>query len=625
MRQPNIPTKGVTKHVTKYQKFRGVDFSTDPSQIDKSRSPYSVNLISDTGGNPEKRLGWRELYTVESPINGLFYGVIEKVGMFIVHGGTKLYKWDCSTAPVEIGTGYNNARSQMIAMNGKFWIFTGAEYLSYDGETVKNVTEDAYIPTTIIARLPTGGGEAYESVNLLSKFRYNLFAGDASATEFQLDSTDISTDTVEAWVDDVQKTENTDFTVDRTAGKVTFTTAPGKPAVAGQDNVKIKFGKEVEGYTDRILKCNICTTYGIGSNDRIFVAGNPDYLNTDWYSQINDPSYFADLNYSNVGTDQTAIMGYRRLGQYQAIVKEENEQDSTVFLRQAATSTSGDNVLFPLQQSISGIGAISKYAFADLVDEPLFLSRQGVYAITTNLLTSDRMVQNRSAYIDPQLLKEPNLKDAFAIQWNGYYCLFLGDHVYILDGKQPMSRRSSDQNNTVYECYYWEGVPAVVALEHDGVLYFGTAGGSICRLNDDIELMTKYSDQDSTGNRAITAIWSTMADDDGDFTVRKTMVKRGCGVMIKPYTRSSVKVLFRTDKDAVGKEIKHELMDIFDWEDIDFSRFSFLASDSPQVVMFNRKVKKYITLQIIVKNDTINEGFGVFGIIKRYTKGSYVK
>ena len=66
-------------------------------------------------------------------------------------------------------------------------------------------------------------------------------------------------------------------------------------------------------------------------------------------------------------------------------------------------------------------------------------------------------------------------------------------------------------------------------------------------------------------------------------------------------------------------------MDIFDWEDIDFSRFSFLASDSPQVVMFNRKVKKYITLQIIVKNDTINEGFGVFGIIKRYTKGSYVK
>ena len=406
---------------------------------------------------------------------------------------------------------------------------------------------------------------------------------------------------------------------------MTFTTAPGKPAVAGQDNVKIKFGKEVEGYTDRILKCNICTTYGIGSNDRIFVAGNPDYLNTDWYSQINDPSYFADLNYSNVGTDQTAIMGYRRLGQYQAIVKEENEQDSTVFLRQAATSTSGDNVLFPLQQSISGIGAISKYAFADLVDEPLFLSRQGVYAITTNLLTSDRMVQNRSAYIDPQLLKEPNLKDAFAIQWNGYYCLFLGDHVYILDGKQPMSRRSSDQNNTVYECYYWEGVPAVVALEHDGVLYFGTAGGSICRLNDDIELMTKYSDQDSTGNRAITAIWSTMADDDGDFTVRKTMVKRGCGVMIKPYTRSSVKVLFRTDKDAVGKEIKHELMDIFDWEDIDFSRFSFLASDSPQVVMFNRKVKKYITLQIIVKNDTINEGFGVFGIIKRYTKGSYVK
>ena len=94
--------------------------------------------------------------------------------------------------------------------------------------------------------------------------------------------------------------------------------------------------------------------------------------------------------------------------------------------------------------------------------------------------------------------------------------------------------------------------------------------------------------------------------------------------MIKPFTRSSVKVLARTEKDF-GKQITYSTMDIFHWEDIDFSRFTFNANDGPQVVPFNSKVKKYITLQITVKNDGLNEGFGVFGIIKRFTKGNFVK
>ena len=40
-----------------YQQFRGVDLLTDDTQIDDSRSPWAVNLISDAGGYPEKRVG----------------------------------------------------------------------------------------------------------------------------------------------------------------------------------------------------------------------------------------------------------------------------------------------------------------------------------------------------------------------------------------------------------------------------------------------------------------------------------------------------------------------------------------------------------------------------------------
>ena len=38
-----------------YSKFRGVDFSSDPSLVDDSRSPWAPNMVSDAGGMPEKR------------------------------------------------------------------------------------------------------------------------------------------------------------------------------------------------------------------------------------------------------------------------------------------------------------------------------------------------------------------------------------------------------------------------------------------------------------------------------------------------------------------------------------------------------------------------------------------
>ncbi len=59
---------GVVIRTTKYEKFRGVDFSTDPALVDASRSPWAPNMVSDTGGLPEKRPGWRVLEKFEEHI-----------------------------------------------------------------------------------------------------------------------------------------------------------------------------------------------------------------------------------------------------------------------------------------------------------------------------------------------------------------------------------------------------------------------------------------------------------------------------------------------------------------------------------------------------------------------------
>lgn len=324
-------------------------------------------------------------------------------------------------------------------------------------------------------------------------------------------------------------------------------------------------------------------------------------------------------------------------------------------------SSDGDPV-FPLKQSIAGVGAVSKRGFGNILDEQLFLAGTGVYALTANSLTAERIVQDRSFFVDPRLTREKGLDKAVTVSWNGMFLVGVNSHVYLLDGRQDKTYRAKSQSDFVYECYYWEDVPAVCwmnvkgapvgaqrsgsggerrsggaselsplggsegygARDDDGdteTLYFGTADGRVCRFNSDRERMDRYNDDE----RAIYACWSTKADDDGDVTILKTMLKRGASVTIKPYARSSAKVYFRTDQDAVERQAAYDTMDIFDWEDIDFARFTFNANDGPQEIMFNSKVKKYKRLQIIIKNDAVNEGFGLFNITKHYVTGNFAK
>lgn len=249
--------RSLERKTTIYCGFRGNDFSVDASLVDKSRSPYAPNLISDIGGMPEKRLGWRVLHTLEQPINGLWYGEINGQKSFIAHGGTKIYKFTSTSFEV-IKENVSNAKSKAFFMRsaddtGKMYILTGNEYLCYDGTTCKNVTEEAYVPTVIISRNPTGGGTVYESVNLLSPKRTDSFLGNSTDKIYQLSANNLtSIDKVEVMNSSgVFETLASGYTSDLTSGKITFSSVH-EPIVTGQDNVKITYTKNVEGYADRI-------------------------------------------------------------------------------------------------------------------------------------------------------------------------------------------------------------------------------------------------------------------------------------------------------------------------------------------------------------------------------------
>ena len=122
----------------------------------------------------------------------------------------------------------------------------------------------------------------------------------------------------------------------------------------------------------------------------------------------------------------------------------------------------------------------------------------------------------------------------------------------------------------------------------------------------------------------IEAIWSTPLDNDGATNYFKTLQKKGSGCTLYPFYRSSVDAYLKKDgnEDVYVGSIT---IDIDNWEDIDFSRFTFIASKAPRDLFFRKKMKKYKRLKIILKNEQLDEGFGVQEIFKTYLFTRYAK
>ena len=605
----------------RYTAFRGVDMSSDPTKVQSERSPYAPNLVSDSGGFPEKRVGWRTISSIDAPVNGLFHALLTSGEKMLAHGGTKLYDVTDPENPAVLKTGLMNAKSSGFVLNGRFWLLTGREYLTYDGLTVQDVSEIAVRPVTSIGRSPLAGGTSYDDVNLLTPKRENRFLADGKAVKYQLDTTQLDSAAVTAMINGTAMTEGNGFSVDRANGIVTFASAPSAPAIAGTDNVSVQFEKTVSGAYEKIAGCTIAALYGEGGDGYVFVSGNPAYPAQDFHSALRDPSYFPDNGYSLVGSETTAVMGYARLGEYPLILKKEDEQNSTIFLRGCETDNltgDGQRIVFPLKAGISGTGMAAPRAVGHLADEPLFLSSSGVYAVTSNLITAERTVENRSYFADAALCAEKNLEQAVCTEWNGRFLVAVNGRAYVLDGRQAAVRPGDGKK--VYECFYWINIPAVCFLPQGNTLYFGTADGRISRFNTDIASMARFNDD----GQAICASWSTKADDDGNFMVYKHFLRYGCGIMIKPYARSGCTVKIRTERDF-GRAVKSVQTDIFDFENVDFNRFSFSVNDAPQVVPFSPGLRRYITVQVIVENNAVNEGFGIFGIVRRYRTAGFFK
>ena len=682
-----VPEGAPTKTIV-YTDLLGVDFSQDASLVDRQHSPDMLNMISDEGGSPVKRKGWEVLIDLDAEIVGLhhfesgeyeYYLVVYKaeiegrwwyfVAQYFPETRTMGEGHIFADAKPTYGFFFDNNYylANPVAGDGSFTICA-----PNDG-TVTFSTAEPKIPTVLISRNPsTGGGVAYENINLLTPYRTEQFADPAgTAKNFLLGSSG------QAYLgkleyldsDGTWKTDNT-ATITQSNNRYwcSITTAHPFYASTGADNIRVTYyASEASAAQKRIPRCTNYAFYSHGGLDQIFVTGNPNYPNYIWYSNYGDPTYFPDLNYIIAGSAGTKCKGFLNVDDNLAVIKETSDQDSSVFFisetsittKTVSTNTSNGSesettaeYAYKIKRASTKIGAVSNRCFGTLQDEPLYLSENGVQGLVSMNSTTEKVVRNRSKHVDRKLLAEPNLENAISCVCNGYYYIFINDHVYILDSRHASSDKRGN-TNYAYEAYYWENVPAKCVSATGKTIYFGTADGKICRFKKTGK-MSDYSDgshydetqQTQVGGVAIHARYVTRNDDDNAPQYFKTMMKKGSMCTVAPYFKSSVDVYIMADgTPATAQELYYDRnhQPIYDdtvpgiyigthysnvdniFPRIDFSRLLFDTRRSPRDYFFRKKKKKYVRLQITLENRELNEGFGVYSIVKTYTMTRYAK
>lgn len=643
-------------HSYAVDRFKGVDLTSAPINVAEGRAFNAPNMIRDTVGKVRKRMGYEVFRSYSGQINGIF----QYRDHTLVHAGTKLYL--DGTTPTLLGSSMADHKSNaylmtfeeterdllMILDGTTLWCYFEGDDIVINSVGTQSDTISAglhtaasmaTVPQVTVGRAPNGeGGDSLDMVNMLTDRYYDSFLCTAGTTEFQLSFFPLSSSTVAAYKMTADGTwtniTSTVSNVDTATGKVTFSTAPGAPVVSGEDNLLILARSNHEGYTDKINHCQFGIIYGAaGAWDRLFISGNPDYQDTDWYCNSANPLFWGDWNYGEIGKTTSPITGYTIVNGYLATHKEMDDTERNCYLRSGLMtyqSNEGNEpvdlqtVKFPITDIIQGTGAIAPASFAYMT-EPLYLTLDGIYATTPYEGNGILYAQKRSRLLEGALLNETqaDLRAAAAIAYKEFYMLAVGNEVYILDTLQRDTSGLTKGSQYQYEAYHWRLHDAVRCwFKKDQRLYFGAADGNVYRFFNDENASSSYVDN----GVAISAAWEFMHV--GRFHMEKTA--RWFALNGKCTAGASMHLFYRrTDDDYYGELVFDMPTAYFSYSGFSYvfgyGGFFYGGSDNPRTIGRKLKLKKYDSCILSIRNENPREGFSLYALVLEYVEGLHYK
>jgi hypothetical protein len=590
-----------TEYNRYYTGFRGVDFSSDHTQVNEKRLAYLVNMYRDyqtgQGEALETVPGFRKRFIAPGtdaspPIYGIFQfdkrgvnGVLER--SLIIHAGKHLYEWkdnlhETVNVPLEAtinfteeviisGSKYRKQSSDAVAFKGvdhiisayyidedgthitvskdafkmqdgllcylssekaslnityyeniitdslttmaehksvgftfnnEFYILDGSGYKKYDGRSVWVVGNNTVSTIPILYQGIQVGenattGKELQQANLLNEYGVFTFIADGVTKEYVLPRRVYSISSITVYGTEVAK-ENYTLTTSAGVSKIVFADgfdAPKKPSEAGYSEsyagVEVKADLSFGSTSSDIEDCTLAEVF----DNRVFLSGNPYQPTKVWFSKLNDPSYFGELDYEQIGVDNAPVTGLMAIADSLLVLRGDSEQDGAAFfLARVETNENLKPIAYSSTKGLNGIGCLG--ACRNFLDDPVFISKLGMEAIGQLSVRLERAKEHRSTLVDAKLVNS-NLKEASMCEWGGYLWVLVDGQIFLADSRQ---RWQNALGNAEYEWYYLNNI-AVYDGQWEEFFYANTIPDYLLTIDiDGYPLEIKYGYEGKTAN-----------------------------------------------------------------------------------------------------------------------------
>lgn len=518
-------------------------------------------------------------------------------GKAIFTASTNMYSLDLTTkVPTLIYSSLTAVKGSFFVMNGKLYYINGHEYVQYDGTTATAVV--GYIPLVITGRAPTGGGTTLEQYNRLSAGFRNSFSGNGTATVYQLTLTNLDATSVTCTVGGVAKVEGTDFTVNRTTGQVTFTTAP----VTGTDNVVITAYKTDSVGLGVILACKYTTTFGGDNDSRVFMAGDST---TYYYSGLLDPTFFPENQYNNAGVDSTFIYGFGKQYNVLVVFKERSMYSVTY-------SFDGTTVRFPMALLSDSVGCDMPYTIQNINDQLVWCNTySGVQILVSTLIKDEKDIHPLSENINGTLQAsglltqtKTDLQNATTIDFYGMYWLCVGSKVWAWDYSITPFVNSGDQYNDQRRLAWFpfDTINANCFFGVDQDLYYGDR-----TLGQFIHFINSYKD---FGN-SINAYWKSKLLDFDKFDWTKVVLEIRARTKSDTYT-TVTSTYFWDDGSRIDPTL--DTVSTFKWDNFHWNLFAWRVVNFARTITKRPKIKGTVHFGIEFSNNIAGHNLSVLDL-----------
>jgi hypothetical protein len=582
----------------------GANYVDREWKLPDNQTPKLLNMWWKEG-EPSKRWGQEyveDSITVETPCYATYEYLYN--GYIVKHCGTKLYKHNPTTeTTTEILTGLTAKKGKFTKFNGKLYYRQTGKYVEINTSLVASLVVP-YIPTVIINRTPTGGGDVLENYNRIGKGFTNKFNGTGAAVAYTLTDAMLDATLLTCTVGGVAKVETVDFSVDRTTGIVTFTLAPG----VGTNNVVLTAYKTVQDDIDSILDCMYDMPFGGQNDNRLFVGGNGTgyFYWTGISANGIDATYFAYNNYNVIGNSDEDITAFVKSFDVLTIHKESSEIYGETYYFDGTKGVF--NTFF-----IAMNGCDCPNTMQIVNNHPVWLnSKKGVCVLLGTTVGNQRNAPAISRNIDPRLLTSGSLKAATSVDFAGHYWLCVNDKVYLWNyAISPYySTGDSDADAQRLSWWYWDNVNAGSFISDESLYYANRTTGEIARFK------TSFNDF----GLAIKSVYKIPLRDLGNTVYEFDVLTMWVDIRVDTRTKIDIAYIMA---DEIDLETESAVVEAGSFSIPGFSipTFTLDVIGSRQTFTFEPQEKKVDLFGVEFSNNEVNRDMNISNVVIAYKLG----